>query len=498
MDVLIKTLLVGAITFVLWKLFSTFLEYKRLCNKLKTIPQKASHMLLGHGKEVKDSKTYMDYTIDVMKEGGRMYCVWNGPFPNVGVCHPDTFQQLNKQVSAKARGLADGYRILLPWLGDGLLISEGRKWERNRRLLTPAFHFDILSGYVKVMNDVTDVFLEKLENTLSNDEPLDVFPFVCRATLDSMLKCSLSYDGTMQDTEEHQYVKNVQRLTNLMWERMLSPLLLFDSIFNISPVGREQSRLVKSVHKFTGDIIQARKKLLEKEPDITKHKRRLDFLDILLTAKDDQGLTLTEQEIKDEVDTFTFEGHDTTASAISFAIYALGQHWDIQEKVYEDVQNTLGDSTELTQSDLSQFQYLPLFIKEVMRFYSPVPLVARKHTKAITIDGMEIPPGPRVDINIYAIHHNPQVWKSPEVFDPNRFDADHRLETDIYGFIPFSAGSRNCIGQIFALNEIKITLAKLVKRFQVLPAPDHKPQLQPDAVMRSSNGLPVILRHRKL
>ncbi|XP_053374874.1 cytochrome P450 4A25-like [Mercenaria mercenaria] len=491
MDLITTILITGLLCLIIWKVVISLFKYIQLLNTLRRIPQKPSHWLFGHGKEVTDSKTYSDYIMDCMRGGARMYCIWNGPFPVLGVCHPETFQQLNKQVSDKARGFPDGYRLLERWLGEGLLISDGKKWERNRRLLTPAFHFNILTGYIDVMNDVTDLFLDKLDEASQKSESLDVYPYVCRATLDSMLRCSLSYEGSMLESKEHSYIQAVQRIPALMWKRLVQPFFLFDLPFNLTRFGQEHNQLIDVARKFTGDIIEARKKYLKEHPDLTKQKRRLDFLDILLTAKDEKGQGLSQQEIQDEVDTFTFEGHDTTASAIGWAIYALSQNLKIQEKVYEDVQTNWKNC-------LSQFKYLPLFIKEVMRFYTPVPMLGRKHSKPITIDGIEIPPGPRFDIFIYAIHHNPQVWKNPEEFDPGRFDVEHRDETDIYGFIPFSAGSRNCIGQVFAMNEIKITLAKFVKRFEVLPVKGHKPQMQADAVMRSLNGLPVQLRRRKL
>ncbi|XP_045173891.2 cytochrome P450 4A2-like [Mercenaria mercenaria] len=496
MDVLVKTVVIGALVFIFWKFVVTLWNYIQLCKKLEKIPQKPSHWLFGHSREVKDSKTYFDYVKDVMKGGSKVYCIWNGPFPLLGVCHPETFQQLNKQEINKARGLTGPYRLIQPWIGEGLLVSGDKKWERNRRLLTPAFHFDILSGYLKVMNDVTDIFLDKLGKGLEQSESMDIFPYVCRSTLDIMLRCSLSYDGSMLENEEHRYIKAVQQLSTLLWHRMTTPLLLFDFIYNLSPVGREHKRLLDVVHEFTADIIATRQKLLKQQPDLTKHKRRLDFLDILLTAKDEHGHGLSQQEIQDEVDTFTFEGHDTTGSAISYAIYALGQYPEIQEQVYQDIQNIAGDVKEISQHELNQFKYLPLFIKEVMRFYSPVPVVSRQNSKQLVLDGKVIPPGMRIDINILAIHHNTDIWKCPEKFDPSRFDREHRDETDIYGFIPFSAGSRNCIGQVFATNEIKITLAKLVKRYIVLPVKDHKPEYQPDVVMRSLNGLPVILKRR--
>ncbi|WAR21057.1 CP4F-like protein [Mya arenaria] len=107
---------------------------------------------------LKGAKAYMDYALDMAKTESKVYCLWIGPTPVVGVRHPDTFRQLIGQEHRKARGRIDGYRLLQEWMGEGLLMSEGRKWERSRKLLTPAFHFSILSGYVDVMNRASDTF----------------------------------------------------------------------------------------------------------------------------------------------------------------------------------------------------------------------------------------------------------------------------------------------------------------------------------------------------
>ncbi|XP_060604425.1 cytochrome P450 4A7-like [Ruditapes philippinarum] len=392
----------------------------------------------------------------------------------------------------------DGYRFFEPWLGEGLLISGGKKWERNRKLLTPAFHFNILNGYVIVMNSVEDILMETFTDAAKNDEPVDIFPHVCRASLDTMLRCSLSYEEDLQSTTVSEYLNIVKRLSQINWERSLNLSLLSDTMFNLSSLGREFYKLCDQAHKFTGDIIESRRKELDKQQNDMTEKRRLDFLDILLTARDEHGLGLSAQEIQDEVDTFTFEGHDTTSSAISWTIFALAKHPVLQEKVFSEVRNIIGGKDSLSPEQLGKFTYLPTFIKEVLRYYSPVPMIGRRHTDTpIVLDGIEIPVGVSIWVQIYCIHHNKDVWPNHEVFDPERFSANQRDETDIYGFIPFSAGSRNCIGQVFAMNEIKITIAKLVNRFEFLVDPENEPVLLPDIIMRSQNGVHVKLIERK-
>ncbi|XP_060554659.1 cytochrome P450 4A7-like [Ruditapes philippinarum] len=491
---LIFTLVIGIVVLILFKIGYICYKYLRFCRLLRklsvtTVP---GHWLIGNLREdqIKDSKSYIDLVLKETNERNRkIILLWFGPFPSISITHPDTFKQLSKQVPLKARGSMDGYRFFEPWLGEGLLISGGKKWERNRKLLTPAFHFNILNGYVNVMNNVADILMKTFTDAAKNGEPVDVFPNVCRASLDTMLRCSLSYDEDLQSTSVSEYLNIVKRLSQINWERSLNLSLLSDTMFNLSSLGREFYKLCDKAHKFTGDIIESRRKELDKQQNDVTGKRRLDFLDILLTARDEHGLGLSAQEIQDEVDTFTFEGHDTTSSAISWTIFALAKHPVLQEKVFSEVRNIIGGNDSLS----------PYVFRHLLHFYfsTIAGAIFRATDKPIVLDGIEIPVGVSIWVQIYCIHHNKDVWPNHEVFDPERFSANQRDETDIYGFIPFSAGSRNCIGQVFAMNEIKITIAKLVKRFEFQVDPENEPVLLPDIIMRSQNGVHVKLIERK-
>ncbi|KAJ8312167.1 hypothetical protein KUTeg_009540 [Tegillarca granosa] len=378
--------------------------------------------------------------------------------------------------------------------GEGLLISDGPLWERSRRLLTPAFHFEILRKYFPVYNSVAEVFMTRIWEEAESGKSVEFFQYVSKATLDTILRCSMSYVGNVQDKKNvHPYVDAVNSLSHLLWKRMLSPFKYPDFIYQLTSEGRENQRHCKSVHEFTEAVIKKRRKELESGQIV--QNRHPDFLDILLTAKDDSGVGFTDLEIRNEVDTFTFEGHDTTASAISWIIYALGKYEDEQERVFKEIKSVLGDKDEVSWSDVQELQLLTCFIKESMRFYSPVPLVARLLRKPLIIDGVEIPCGPRVDINIYCIHHNPEVWPDHMVFKPERFDRSTQ-DRHPFAFVPFSAGPRNCIGQTFAMDEIKVITAKLIKRFIIKLDPDHQTDILPDVVTRATSGIKIIFQKR--
>ncbi|ESO91583.1 hypothetical protein LOTGIDRAFT_122078 [Lottia gigantea] len=441
--------------------------------------------------QVESAREIVDLNQELFDAGNKIALYWFGPVrPVIAVGHPDTIKVILKSQEPKAGG-GNGYDLLKPWLGEGLLISKGKKWERNRRLLTSAFHFEILQPYITIYNSVTDILMEKLEKECKNGEFVEVFTPVSLATLDTMLQCAFSYQGNIQILGNHPYVSSVNRVSKLLIERSITPLHLITLIYKMTAKGKEFFKLCDYMHKFAEGVIETRKKDLEKESsqEELKKKRHLDFLDILLTARDENNQPLSDFEIRDEVDTFLFEGHDTTASAISWCLYGLAKYPELQQKVYQDVKSVMGDSTDVKWKHLSEFQYLPIFIKECLRYFSPVPAVSRQLEKPMMLDGVEIPKHTVIDIMIINLHHNIHVYDNPSKFDPERFRSSVLDGKDPYAFVPFAAGPRNCIGQNFAMNEIKTVISKIVHRFHIEYDKDRIPELLPELVSRAKYGL---------
>uniref|UniRef100_A0A3Q3JGE6 Cytochrome P450, family 4, subfamily T, polypeptide 8 n=1 Tax=Monopterus albus TaxID=43700 RepID=A0A3Q3JGE6_MONAL len=238
--------------------------------------------------------------------------------------------------------------------GEGLLVSQGQKWFQHRRLLTPGFHYDVLKPYVKLMSDSAKTMLKKWERYANTNEPFELFEHVSLMTLDSILKCAFSYSSNCQT------------------ERLLAKTGCF--MLN---------------HEWRYEVIRKRKEALKKEKEL-KHiqaKRNLDFLDILLFAREQQGLS--DEDIRAEVDTFMFEGHDTTASGISFTLYCLACHPEHQKLCRDEIIEALdGKDT------MDKIPYTTMCIKESLRLYPPVPGIFRRTTKPITFfDGRTLPEG---------------------------------------------------------------------------------------------------------
>ena len=416
---------------------------------------------------------------------------WLGPFRLViGLHHPELIRKALKMPKAP-----NTYRMLKPWLGDGLLISSGAKWYRNRRLLTSAFHFEILKPYISVYNSCVEVFLDKCSIASKKKEPVELFDTISLLSLDIILQCAFSFKSNCQHVgTKHVYIKAVYDLVDLISRRFLNLFYRMDWFYRLTSDGKKFKEACSIVHKHSEKVIMERREALARE-ETTRKTKRMDFLDTLLTAVDAEGNGLTDREIRDEADTFMFEGHDTTTSGMVWTLYCLAQHPEHQEKVREEVQEVLMGRERLEYSDLQHLKYTQMAIKEAMRLYPPVIRITRVTTEEIELDGVTIPKGVNINLNIQSMHRNQAVWEDPLVYDPMRFHpSNEELHSrDPMSYLPFSAGSRNCIGQNFALNEEKVVIASFVRKFSFSLDKDHKVEMNPGIVLRSRNDIKLLV-----
>ncbi|XP_040280430.1 cytochrome P450 4F22 isoform X1 [Bufo bufo] len=490
-------LFVGIIVRALLKIMLFIQEYSANAKRLRCFPEPPRRSwILGHLGLIRNTEEGLLVVNELVKQ--YIYgCSWwfSLYYPIVRLFNPSYIKpvlQLPASIAPKDKLF---YGFLEPWLGDGLLLSHGEKWVRHRRLLTPAFHFDILKHYVKIFNQSTDIMHAKWHRLCTKGPVfLDMFEHISLMTLDSLLKCTFSYDSDCQE-KPSDYIAAIYDLSQLIVEREHCLPHHFDFIYRFSSNGRKFQHACRIVHEFTANVVQQRKKALQQKGSEnwikSKKGKTQDFIDILLLSKDEDGNTLSDQELRDEVDTFMFEGHDTTASGLSWILYNLASHPEYQEKCREEVTQLLkGESTHLEWDDLSLLPFTTMCIKESLRLHPPVTAVSRRCTEDIAMpDGKVIPKGNISLISIYGTHHNPAVWPNPEVYDPYRFDPSSTDQRSSHAFVPFSAGPRNCIGQNFAMAEMKVVLALTLLNFKVALDPNKVARRKPELILRAEGGL---------
>lgn len=298
------------------------------------------------------------------------------------------------------------------------------------------------------------------------------------------------------------------RVTNIVSQRFIKVWQRNYWIFRLTSP-KEYKRLndsIKLMHEFTENIIMERRQSLEKSlsensSEVSEDsefgvKKRMALLDVLLQSTVN-GKPLSNEDIREEVDTFMFEGHDTTTSGISFALCLISRHPEVQQKIIEEIKEVLGTDKDrpVTLRDLGELKYLECVIKESLRLYPPVPIIGRHFTEDVVIRGNKIPAGTNYTVGIYVTLRDPMYFSEPEKFKPERFLDDSMNKMNAYAYIPFSAGPRNCIGQKFAILEMKSTISKILRHFELLPlGPEVRPMM--NLVLRSANGNHVGLKPR--
>ncbi|XP_025149961.3 prostaglandin E2 omega-hydroxylase CYP4F21-like [Bubalus bubalis] len=486
-------LVVGASWLLAHILAWTYTFYNN-CRCLQCFPQPPKlNWFFAHPYLIQSWEEGLLYTQGLASTYGEVCCSWGVGGWHVVICifHPTA-------PAAVAPKNMNFYNFLKPWLGDGLLLSAGDKWSGHRRMLTPAFHFNILKPYMKIFTKSTDIMHTKWERLVTQGHTrLDMFEHVSLLTLDSLQKCVFSFDSNCQE-KPSEYITTILELCELVAKQNKQIFLHTDFLYFLTPDGRRFCRACRLVHDFTDSIIQERRCTLPNEniDDFLKAKAKaktktLDFIDVLLLTKDEDGKGLSDEDIRAEADTFMFEGHDTTASGLSWILYNLAKHPEYQERCRQEVQELLRDreSKEIEWDDLAHLPFLTMCIKESLWLHPPVAFNSRCCTQDTVLpDGRVIPKGVVCRIDIFGTHHNPSVWPDPEVYDPFRFDPENIKGKSPLAFIPFSAGPRNCIGQTFAMTEMKVVLALTLLRFAFRPDKE-EPRRKPELILRAEDGL---------
>ncbi|CAH2989299.1 unnamed protein product [Chilo suppressalis] len=394
------------------------------------------------------------------------------------------------------------YRILQPWLKDGLLLSNGLKWQQRRKILTPSFHFNILKQFLVTLEENSARLVKDLEGKV--EQEIDIVPLISEFTLNSICETSMGTKLSDETSSAALSYKNaIYELGKKFVDRFTKVHYNIDFIFALSSIGRQQKRYLEIVHDFTKRVIKDRKEYIEtfgididemnvSDEDIFfKSKRKTAMLDLLISAQN-KGL-IDDNGVQEEVDTFMFEGHDTTAAALAFCLMSIANDKGIQERLFSELDGIFGDSSQpATMDDLSRMQYLECCIKESLRLYPPVHLMGRTLGETVTLSDYVVEKGTYILILIYDMHRREDLFKDALKYNPDRFLPENSIGRHPFSFIPFSAGPRNCIGQKFAMLEMKSSLSAILRRYRLEPVTGHGDiEITADVVLRTSHPILV-------
>ncbi|KAG8226957.1 hypothetical protein J437_LFUL009508 [Ladona fulva] len=485
----------------------------RVVSKLmKPIPGPPSLPILGNALDFLITKEKMTkYLDDCASKYLPIYKAWSFSTPLINPIGPEYVEAILH--SSRNIEKSDLYGLLEPWLGSGLLTSKGQKWFSHRKILTPAFHFKILEKFVPIFVERSKKLAQQLEVETTTGGPFNVVPYISQCTLEVICESAMGIKLDKNDTRLQEYFKAIKSLGNILYYRATRPWLIMNWLFALTPTAFTQRKCLKVLHSFTDMVIKEKKReylerrsnkeLMTEETKPQKKKIRA-FLDLLVELSLEENL-LTDLEIREEVDTFMFEGHDTTSMAISWTLFALANNPDIQEEVREEVDLHMNRLNDIDDDDsevsmvkmFNEMQLLERCIKESLRIYPSVPFITRTLTEDLKMGEYLIPEETKIHLHIRNIHHNPSIFPQPDKFDPDRFLPEAVRARHPYAYVPFSAGPRNCIGQRFAMLEMKAVISAIVHRYRII-AVDTPEDVSViiDLVLRSSHGINIKLEPR--
>ncbi|MBK8256098.1 MAG: cytochrome P450 [Polyangiaceae bacterium] len=376
--------------------------------------------------------------------------------------------------------------ILKPVLGSGsLLLLDGPSHLRHRRLLLPPFHGERMHAYGAAMLQVT----ERVMSTWPRGKVLPIMPEMRRIALDVILQ-------TVFGAREGDAILQVRdELSDLIARASADPIFLLPAAHvRLGPLtswARIQDQLAR-IDEAIFALIRSRVRDLgahKETPGESTPPVRGDILSLLVLARDEDNQPLSEGELRDELMTLLVAGHDTVATGLSWTFYHLTQSPEVVKRAQQELDAYTTD--QLPQANLP---WVDAIVKESLRLTPVLPIVGRRLQEDMRLGGVDLPKGVRAAPNVYLVHRDPDIWPNPTVFTPERFLGSKPAP---YLFFPFGGGVRRCIGMAFALFEMRIVLAAILKRLQVGAAPNLPIQtVRHGVALAPSNDMPIILYDR--
>ena len=387
------------------------------------------------------------------------------------LAHPQDIEQVLVRDQA-SYGRSAEVRKLAPIFGDGLLSSEGDLWGRQRKMIQPNFRHEALAKYASIMLSV----IQRQMLAWKDGATIDIHHEMMAYTRDVICRVLFGEDVA----EEH---SKLGEAVSTVFGGLRSEVLYLP-VWRRLPFrrSREWSRAVAILNEAVRSAIDRGRGFKE---------QRSDLLAALIEARDDEGKGMSDEQIHDEILTFFLAGHETAALGLTWTLHALAANPQTQETMREEMQQLLPEHGELTPAAYSKLRWTTAVAKESMRLYPPVWSMGRKAVRDTTIDGHIVKKGTDIWLCSYQLHRDARWFAEPDRFLPERWLREPAPKP--FTYIPFGIGQRVCIGQHFAMMEIVLGLAAMVKNFRLKAVSEKEPEMSAWITLRPERPIHVRL-----
>ncbi|XP_025419157.1 cytochrome P450 4C1-like isoform X2 [Sipha flava] len=482
-------------------------DVNRLAAKLKGPP---SYPIIGSGLEFLGTPQLMENLLKCFqKYNSELIKIWLGTSFAVIIYKPEDLQIVLNNSKSLEKG--NFYSFFKNTVGESLFSAPVDKWRLHRRIIAPVFNNKLMKHLFPVFHEKNEILIKKISIEVDKTQPFNLWDYIASTSLDTICQTMMGYKLDTQSNIESEFANSIKIVSELDFMRTYKPWLYPDIIFTIYRKCKGLQNIYKDLHKLPNQIIKQKKEKIAQRKIINRTDASDDsfnrneknnpkvFLDKLLQLNE-TGANLSDEDLRDEVVTMMIAGTETTAITLCFCLLLLAIHQDIQDKVYEEIYEVLGENDELiTFEDTFKLNYLEQVIKETLRLYPPGPLFLRELQDDIKISSNNyvLPKGTTCIISPLGTHHISELYPNPWSFDPDNFNFENVMKRHKYSFIPFSSGPRNCLGAKYAMLSMKVLVSTFLRNYSVhtdIKLSDIK--LEIDLLMRSVHGYPVTIRSR--
>lgn len=413
----------------------------------------------------------IDFLLDAQRRYGDIYTLNLGMVKAVVLNHPDHAQYVFRDNARNYRKGGQFWAIIRELLGNGLVVSEGDFWLRQRRMLQPQFHRQRLAALTTLMSEAIAEGLSTWPS--ASAQRLDLGKAFADMTMRVITRTM--FGGSLERSEIAQVSDALSYAINYTMPAMLTrnlPQWLF--------AGRER-RFRAAIAQIDAVVY----KVIERSRQAIHRGDYADnLISMMLTLVDEEtGEGMTDQQLRDEAITIFLAGYETTSVALTWALPLILHDPTCLQKLQCEIDTVLGGQP-VTFANVGQLSYTRMVLQEVMRLRPPAAWLPRTAVADDEIAGYKIPAGAMVVLPIYMYHHHPACWEDPGKFDPERFSPARSAGRHPFAWIPFGAGQRLCIGRDFAMLEGQMILATVLQQFTLTPLATELPQPQLAATLK--------------
>jgi cytochrome P450 len=401
----------------------------------------------------------LGFGVEVARSYGDIAHYRLGPLHVYQLNHPDLIRQMLVEEPENFHKPKLMKRVFGPFAGEGLFTSDGAFWKRQRSLMQPAFHQRHLAAYGDVMVAQALGMIEGF----ADGEFREIGAEMAKLTLRIVVRTLFGSDLPREAEDIGAPMVAVLDAANNRMNNLLRLPSWVPTQRNI-----REKRAIARLDAILDSLIRARRASGEDSDDL---------LSRLLAAVDEEsGAGMSDQQLHDEMMTLFLAGHETTASALTWAWYLLSRNPETEAKLLEELRSVLG-GREPAMADLPKLPYTDMVVRETIRLYPPAPQFGREPIRDVCIGKYPVSRGSLVAVNTYAMQRDERFFAEPERFDPERFAKGWEERIPRYAYLPFGGGPRVCIGNGFAMMEARLILATVAQRYRLSlePGQDIRP-----------------------